>query len=74
MIIKKALYGLKSSGAAFRAHLAETLDAMGYKPSYKDIDVWLRPAVKPDGFKYYEYILCYVDGVLSISADPKKTM
>ena len=25
MIIKKALYGLKSSGAAFRAHLAETL-------------------------------------------------
>jgi hypothetical protein len=74
MIIKKALYGLKSSGAAFRAHLAETLDAMGYKPSYKDPDVWLRPAVKPDGFKYYEYILCYVDGVLSISADPKKTM
>jgi hypothetical protein len=58
MIIKKALYGLKSSGAAFRAHLAETLDAMGYKPSYADPDVWLRPAVKPDGFKYYEYILC----------------
>jgi hypothetical protein len=74
MIIKKALYGLKSSGAAFRAHLAETLDAMGYKPSYADPDVWLRPAVKPDTFKYYEYILCYVDDVLSISADPKKTM
>jgi hypothetical protein len=74
MIIKKALHGLKSSCAAFRAHLAETLDAMGYKPSYADPDVWLRPAVKPDGFKYYEYILCYVDDVLSISADPKKTM
>jgi hypothetical protein len=74
MIIKKALYGLKSSGAAFRAHLAEPLDAMGYKPSYADPDVWLQPAVKPDGFKYYEYILCYVDDVLSISADPKKTM
>ena len=26
MIVRKALYGLKSSGAAFRAHLAETLD------------------------------------------------
>jgi hypothetical protein len=74
MIIKKALYGLKSSGAAFRAHLTETLDAMGYKPSYADPDVWLRKAVKPDGFKYYEYILCCVDGVLSISADPKKMM
>jgi hypothetical protein len=74
MIIKKALYGLNSSGAAFRAHLAEALDAMDYKPSYADPDVWLRPAVKPDGFKYYEYILCYVDDVLSIFADPKKTM
>jgi hypothetical protein len=41
MIIKKALYGLKCTGAAFRAHLAETLDAMGFKPSYADPDVWL---------------------------------
>jgi hypothetical protein len=74
MLITKALYGLKSSGAAFRAHLAETLDAMGYKPSYADPDVWLRPAVKPDGFEYYEFILCFVDDVLAISADPKKSM
>jgi hypothetical protein len=63
MIIKKALYGLNSSGATFRAHLAETLDAMGYKPSYTDPDVWLRPAVKPDGFKtmstYYATLTTY---------------
>ena len=58
MIIKKALYGLKSSGAAFRAHLTETLDAMAYKPSYADPDVWLQSAVKSDDFKYYEYIHC----------------
>jgi hypothetical protein len=74
MLVKKALYGLKSSGAAFRAHLAETLDAMGYRPSYADPDVWLRPAVRPDGTEYYEYILCYVDDVLCISHDPKKSM
>ncbi len=74
MIVKKALYGLKSSGAAFRAFLAETLDAMGYKPSYADPDVWIRPAVKADGFEYYEYILCYVDDVLCISANPMKSM
>jgi hypothetical protein len=74
MLVKKALYGLKSSGAAFRAYLAETLDAMGYRPSYADPDVWLRPAIKPDGFEYYEYILCYVDDVLCISHDPKKSM
>ncbi len=58
MIVRKALYGLKSSGAAFRAHLADTLNAMDYRPSYADPDVWLRPAVKPDGTEYYEYTCC----------------
>jgi hypothetical protein len=74
MLVKKALYGLKSSGAAFRAFLAETLDAMGYRPTYADPDVWMRPAVKPNGFEYYEYILCYVDDVLCISDDAAKSM
>jgi hypothetical protein len=74
MKIKKALYGLKSSGATFRVHLAKTLDAMGYKPSYPDPDIWLRAAVKPDRFKYYENILCYVEGILYMSADPKKSL
>ena len=67
MIIKKALYGLKSSGAAFRAHLAETLHDIGFKPSKADPDVWLRPAVKSDGEEYYEYVLCYVDDLLAMS-------
>ncbi len=74
MLVKKALHGLKSSGAAFRAHLAETLDAMGHRPTYADPDVWLRPAVKPDGFECYEYILCYVDDVLCMSHNPMKSM
>lgn len=66
-IVTKALYGLKSSGAAFRQFLAETLENMGFTSSEADPDVWLRPAVKPDGETYYEYILCYVDDVLAIS-------
>ena len=74
MIIKKALYGLKSSGAAFRAHLAETLYDIGFKPSKADPDFWMRPAVKPDGFKYYEYVLCYVDDLLAISHDSKRVL
>ena len=73
-IVKKALYGLKSAGAAFRALLAETLHDMGYRPTRADPDVWLRPAVKADGFEYYELVLCYVDDVLSMSADPKATL
>ena len=69
MIIKKALYGLKSSGAAFRAHLAETLHDIGFKPTKADPDVWIHPAVKLDGSEYYEYIMCYVDDILSVSLD-----
>ena len=68
MIVKKALYGLKGSGAAFRAHLAEKLHDIGFIPTRADPDVWRRPAVKPDGFKYYEYILCYVDNLLGHDA------
>ena len=33
MLIHKALYGLRSSGAAFRAHPAETLYNIGFVPS-----------------------------------------
>ena len=70
-IIRKALYGLKSSGTAFRAHLAETLHGIGSKPTKADSDVWICPVVKPDGTEYYEYIMCYVDDILSVSHDAK---
>ena len=72
MLARKALYGLKSSGTSFRDFLAETLYAMGYRPSYADLDLWLRPAVKPDGFEYYGYILFYVDDMLCISHNRRK--
>ena len=74
MIVKKALYGLKGSGAAFRAHLAEKLHDIGFIPTCAEPDVWCRPAVKPDGFEYYEYILCYVDNLLAISHDEQEVL
>ena len=74
LIVEKALYGLKSSGAAFRAFLAETFDRMGFTSSVADPDVWLRPAIKPDGEQYYEYIICYVDDVLGVSVDAQTLM
>ena len=66
ILVRKALYGLNSSGAAFRAFLVDNLGAMGNQTSYADPDLWLRPAVKPDGFEYYEYIIFYIDNVLCI--------
>ena len=74
MIVVRALYGLKSSGAAFIAFIAKTFYNIGYTPSKADPDVRLRPAVKPDGFEYYKMILYYVDDVLSISHDAMNTM
>ena len=67
MLIRKALYGLKSSGAAFQAQLANTLQDNGFISTKSDPDMWLRPAVKPNGQEYYEYTLCYVDDILTIS-------
>ena len=43
-------------------------------PTNADPDVWIRLAVKPCGFRYYEMLLCYVDDKLSISDEPLKTM
>ena len=74
MIVTRALYGLKSSGAAFRSFLAETLNDIGFKPSLADPDVWMRPAMKSNGFKYWELILCYVDDILCIHEDPTIAM
>ena len=34
----------------------------------------MRPAVKDNGFQYYEYVLTYVDDVLCVSHDPMSTM
>jgi Reverse transcriptase (RNA-dependent DNA polymerase) len=74
VMIVRALYGLKSSGARWRDHMADTLRHIGFKGCYADPDVWMRPATKPDGTKYYEYVLIYVDDALVVSHDPKSIM
>jgi hypothetical protein len=74
MIVKMALYGLKSSGAAFRSKLAGVLHDLNYWLSLADPDVWLRAATKPCGFEYYEMVLCYVDDVMAISHEPGRTI
>lgn len=67
MLIVRALYGIKSSGAAWRAHLAQSMEDLGFKECEADPDVWMRKAVKPDGTKYWEYVLIYVDDILAVS-------
>ena len=68
--VVRALYGLKSSGASWRSMFNSTILEMGFDPTVADPDVYRRANAKPDGFKYYEYILVYVDDVLILSHDP----
>ena len=74
MLIIRALYDLKSSGAVFQSFLSDHLWEICYRPSQADPEVWMRPAVKSTGLKYWEYVPCYVDYILSISHDPNATM
>ena len=67
--ITRALYGLKSSVAAWRADLAATLRDMNFISSQADPDVWIRAAVD-----HYELLLVYVDGILIFAKDPKSIM
>ena len=67
----RALYGLKSSSAAWRNMLSEMIQEMEFKPCKGDPDVYRREATKLNGFKYYEYLLMYVDDILIVSHNPK---
>ena len=69
LIITRALYGLKSSGAAWRADLAATLRDLHFSSTQADPDVWIRSAET-----HYEMILVYVDDILIFSKDPRTIM
>jgi len=74
MIIRRALYGLRSSGAAWRRMMTECMKDMGYENTLANQDVWQRAATMDDGFEYYELVLIYVDDILCISHKPQETM
>ena len=59
MLIVRVMYGTKSSGADFRALLADNIHNLGYRPLIVDPGVWIRPEAKPGGFVYYEYVTCF---------------
>jgi hypothetical protein len=74
-VIVRALYGLCSSGAAWRSHFAHFIkEELGYTSSIADPDVHMKPRVKSDGSKYYAYRIVFVDDVISIDHNPKESM
>jgi hypothetical protein len=69
--ILRALYGLKSDGAAFRNHLAECMHCFGWSPCRAYRDLWMKAEAHPnDGVLYWAYIFIYVDDILYVHHDP----
>jgi hypothetical protein len=68
LIIKKALYGLRSAGASFWKKLRDHLRDMGFTPTQADHDVWIKADTKDNGEMYYMIVLCYVDDLVSMGA------
>jgi Reverse transcriptase (RNA-dependent DNA polymerase) len=62
VLIVRALYGLRSSGARWRDHLASTIRTMGFSACLADADVWLRKNAKPN------------TDILVVSHDPQSVM
>lgn len=75
-VITRALYGLKSSGAAWRSMLMETITGPGlqFEPTIADPDVYRRRAIRTDGVEYWELLCVYVDDILCVSHNPQAIM
>lgn len=75
MIVTRALYGLRSSGASWRSMFSSfIINTLGFEPTVADADVYRRKSVKSNGEAYYELLLCYVDDVLLVSDAPDIVM
>jgi Reverse transcriptase (RNA-dependent DNA polymerase) len=66
LVIERALYGLRTSGARWHDRFADTLREMGYFPCKADPDVWMK-----DCITHYEYVCVYVDDLMVIGKNPK---
>ena len=62
LIMEKALYGLKSSGAMWHQKLAASLRDVGFVPCQADHDMWMRKMND-----HYEYTGVIVDDLLVFS-------
>ena len=76
VIIVRALYGLKSSGAEWKKTFASYIrHTLGYEPCVgADDNVYLKSMKNSQGNEYYSYLIVYVDDVLCIDKDPGKVL
>ena len=71
MIIRKALYGLRSSSERWHAHFADTLRSIDFVPTRYDQDVWI---CKSNDGLHYEYVCTHLDDFMIVSKKPEVVM
>ena len=71
IIIRKALYGLRTSSERWYCHCADTLRGLEFEPTRYDRDVWIR---KSEDGTHYEYICTHVDDFMIVSKRPDLIM
>ena len=66
LVIVRALYGLRTSGARWHDRYADGMRIMGFYPQKADPDVWMI-----DCGTHYEYVLVYVNDLMFIGKKPQ---
>jgi len=66
LIIRKALYGLCTSGLRWHEKFADCLHGLGFEPSQTELDIWMQRVDE-----HYKYVAVYVDDLAITSKDPK---
>ena len=73
-IIVRATYGISGSACAWRSTLSAVIEKHGFKMCRADNDVWMRPAVKATGDKFWECVLDNTDDLLVLSMKPQEIL
>ena len=73
-VLCRAVYGGKTCGRDFRKHHRSCMQFLNFTSCPVDPDVWMRPAIKSDGSKCYDYVLLYVDDELVVSENAESVL
>ena len=71
MVITRAFYGLKTSMKAWSEFFGKSFKKMGYTSRVANLDVWMKTQTNNEGYKYWSYMLVYVDDCLAVHHDPE---
>jgi hypothetical protein len=61
IILKRALYGLKTASRSFHKFFGDCAKSIGFKPTRADQDLWI---LKSDGYNGYNYIATHVNDII----------